>query len=162
MKTFGLTFPFLLWPWQIKHLSLSLAFSSCLFQPVLYLRYRNVLFTTNYSNNSNYARYYALFFLPLCFSFLSFPIPAKFLIKETKFLLSYDPFNLSDIQAAEHISGNPCNLTAWCHWKRMACRFSWALLAAQPTFLVKSPLSFSSAAISIANNLLLSHPANAS
>lgn len=85
------------------------------------------------------------------------PIIAKFLLKETKVLLSNNPFSLSDIQASEHSSANPCNLTDWCQWKCMTCWLCWVLRAAQPCFfcLIRSLWSFGSAVISIMHTLLL-------
>lgn len=85
------------------------------------------------------------------------PILAKFLLKETKVLHPNNAFSLSDIQAAEQSSANPCNLAGWCQWKCMTCSLCWVLRAAQPSFfyLIRSLLSFGSAVISIMHTLLL-------
>lgn len=92
---------------------LSLTFSSCLYQPVLYFMYKNILY---HKLLKQLKASKILDFLSCShpFSSLSFSIPAKFLVKGTKSFLSIKPFILSGIQAAEHSSGNLCNLTGWC------------------------------------------------
>lgn len=83
--------------WSI---SLSLGFSSHFFQQVLYLIYRKMLFTTNCKTTwttQDIRISLPSFLLPPSPS-LSFPFPARFLVKETKSLLSINPFNFTDIK----------------------------------------------------------------